>query len=121
MKLWFIKGLAFYLGCVGCYLLQRQLGFSAVLSSALLGFLCTFIPLPRDFERKGIHAAFFAGTFAGMSSALILTDHYRVLLVSVVGTTIYFALKPRLVGFGGKMGAVAFLSSMLAVLLKVFA
>ena len=121
MKLYFIKWLSFYFGCVGCYVLQRDIGFSAVLASALLGFLCTFIPLPQNFERKGIHAAFFTGTFAGMSSPQILNDHPRVLLASLVGTMIYFAMKPRLVGIGGKMGAVAFLSSLLVIFLKVFA
>lgn len=120
MKLYLAKFGAFYLGCLACYLLQTEAHFGAVLSSALLGFLVTFIPFPVAIDRRGLLIAFFAGTFAGMSSPEIIHHSGHVFLISLLGAGIYLLLKPYFNGFGGKMGAIAWISTVLFILMQVF-
>jgi uncharacterized membrane protein YeaQ/YmgE (transglycosylase-associated protein family) len=111
-RLYLKKFAAFYGGCLACYLLQRNAHLSAVAASALAGLLGTLIPSP------GIQGAIYAGSFAGMCSQEILGGHLQVFFLSAVGAAVYLWAKPRFTGFGGKLGAVAFVSSLclLAVL-----
>ncbi len=111
--------IAFYLGCGGCYLLQAWLGCNAVLASSLSGLICTFVPLPRQFNRKEVYSAFYTGTFAGMSSNVLISGHSQVCIVSVIGAVVYLLAKPYLVGFGGKMGAIALGSSLFLILMRL--
>ena len=118
LRLYLVKFLAFYLGCFCCHFLQVAGGLSAVTAAAALGFAVTFIPLPSTFNPKGVHAAFYAGTFAGMCSSEIIVSHPHILIVSLIGAGIYVAMKPYFTGLGGKLGAVAFISSLLLILAK---
>lgn len=109
----------FFLGCLGCFLLQAQLHWSAILASSILGFLITFVPFPSKVDSKGVQYSFYTGTFAGMSSPLILAGYREVLLLSGVGALIYVVVKPYFAGLGGKMGATAFLATCAWLLLRV--
>ena len=104
----------FYVGCVGCFLLQRQIHVSAVVGSAVVGLLGTFLP------ESEAQALIYSGSFAGMCSEEILGSHLQVLFLSLVGSAIFIVAKPHFKGMGGKMGAIAFVSSLFLLALKVF-
>ena len=95
---------AFYFACMACLALQIQLGLSAVAASALLGLVGSFIPL--------LSAIIYIGSFAGMCAPVHLDSPYQLLVISLIGSTIYLFTKNRFVGFGGKMGTIAFASSL---------
>ena len=111
---------AYYSGCILCYLLQSRTGLNPVLSSSLLGFGISFIPIPKTINKNSFYLAFFAGTFAGMSSLEILSSHSHIVAISILGSILFLISQPWLSGIGGKMGAVAFLSVFLWLLLGVF-
>jgi hypothetical protein len=118
MKIFAIKLVAFYLACLGCYTLQMSFGFSPVLSSAIIGFIGTFYWFSHDIERSGIHAVIYAGSFAGMASPQYLSGAGHILLISLVGTSLYLWSSKRLTGFGGKLGAIAFVATVIMIILQ---
>jgi hypothetical protein len=104
-RLYLKKFAAFYAGCLSCYLLQRNAHLSAVLASALVGVVGTLIP------SAGIQAAIYSGSFAGMCSQELLNGQMQVLFLAALGAALYLFAKPHFTGLGGKLGAVAFVSS----------
>ena len=109
------KYVAFATGCFMCWLLQHQFGFSAVLASASVGFVGSLYPFDRKVNRTGIHAAIYSGSFAGMCSLQNLPTIEHILCLSMIGTGVYLIMKPRFVGFGGKLGVIALISSLLLI------
>ena len=118
LKIFTIKFLAFYLACLTCSTLQTYFGFSPVLSSALVGFVGTFYHFSSWIEKRGIHAVIYAGSFAGMCSQEHLSGHAQIVFISLVGSSLYLTTKTHLQGFGGKLGTIAFVSSVLLILTK---
>jgi hypothetical protein len=112
IHLYFVKFTAFFSGCLFCYLLQTQAHLSAVSASALAAFASTFVPLPKNSDHKGIHSALYAGTFTGMCSPHILRGPIEIALISALGTALYLAFKPHFGGLGGRLGAIAFITSL---------
>jgi len=116
------KFAAFYLGCATCCLLQNHFHLSPVLVSASVGLAGTFIPIPTRYDRTGIEAAIFTGSFAGMCSPVLLNGNLKILLASALGALIYILVRPHYQGFGGKLGAVAFAVSLVLFLIsRIFA
>lgn len=116
MKIFVIKLTAFYLACLLCYLLQSSFGFSAVLSSSLIGFIGSFYWFSSRVEKSDIHAVIYAGSFAGMAGPEYLSGIGHIFIISLIGTSLYLWSKPHLSGFGGKLGTIAFISTMLMIL-----
>jgi hypothetical protein len=112
LSLYFGKFIVFYLGCFCCWYLQRAHALSPYLAAAAVGFVGSFWPTP------GPRAAAYSGAFAAMCSVAYLSDVWHVLYISILGTALYFILKPRMTGFGGKLGVVAFLASLILVFAK---
>ena len=110
MKTFSLTLLAFYLACLSCWLLQTSIGMSPVLSAALVGFLGSFVSV--------FASVIYAGAFAGMCSHEYLSGHFHIVFISLAGSVIYILSKPYLNGFGGKLGVIAFLSSLLLVLTR---
>ena len=117
-QIFIIKFSAFFIACYCCSLLQTQFAFSAVLATATVGFVGSFYHFSRWVEKQGIHAVIYSGAFAGMCSPKYLSSPQYVALVSVIGAAIYLFTKPHLRGFGGKLGAIAFVSTLLLVALR---
>jgi hypothetical protein len=98
---------SFLAGCLGCIGMRLYAGLSPVLASALVGLLATFLP---D-SKKRVHAAVYAGTFAGMGSLELLTGPVPILILSVAGAGVFVLTISRFDGIGGKLGAIAFVAS----------
>ncbi|QDK42278.1 hypothetical protein DOM21_12660 [Bacteriovorax stolpii] len=116
-KVFVTKFLAFYLSCLLCYTLQTRFGFSPVLSSALIGFVGSFYWFSKDIEKSGIHAVIYAGSFAGMAHTEYLSGPGHIFFISLIGTSLYLWSRPHLSGFGGKLGTVAFVTTIIVIII----
>lgn len=105
------KFVFFYLGFYLTYLLHHNFKINIVISSALIGLLGSFIPnrVSELFKLK-ISPLIYCGSFAGMCSVDILNGHQSLALISLIGAVIYYFLKERFVGMGGKLGMTAFMA-----------
>lgn len=112
MKIFAIKFTAFFLACYSCYILQFDFHFSPVFASATVGFLGSFL------EKKDLHTVIYAGSFAGMCSLKYLSAPQYIVFISLVGAGLYLVTKPHAKGFGGKLGTIAFLSSVILLALR---
>ncbi|MCW1296673.1 MAG: hypothetical protein OH319_03245 [Candidatus Parvarchaeota archaeon] len=93
-----------------------KLGFpesESVLASAFTGLifgLCAFL-VP---EIKSMGEVAYAASFAGMSKPKLIRRY--MLLIALLTGALYFITVPIFRGFGGKLGAIAFLSVIISVM-----
>lgn len=103
--------IVFIIGAIGTYLIKEQLKVNVVLASSLLGLLGGLL-LPNMFSSgSSLAVALFCGTFIGMSTTSKLSTRVSVLVASLIGTIIYLYTAPYFAGLGGKLGLIAFGSS----------
>lgn len=112
-ELWALKFSAFLSGSFFCFFLQSQFQIRAVVAAALTGFLGTFIPDTKRIEKTHVHATIYMGAFIAMGSRVVEAGPWQILWVSVLGSTIYFLISPYFKGMGGRLGLIAFISSLL--------
>ncbi len=118
MNIFVLKFFAFYFGCFSCVLLQTQFHYSPVLSAASVGLIGSFYPFSIIVEKERIKAIIYSGAFAGMCAPEHLVRHEYILLISLLGTVVYLISRPHFNGFGGKLGTIAFISSLFLILMK---
>ncbi len=100
---------AVFLGAVITYALSIYAGLGSVLASGIVGVVAAVF-------FKKYAAPVFCGSFAGMSSALLL-NQWELLIAAVLAGIIYVMAKNVLNGFGGKFGTIAFTACLLAALI----
>jgi len=86
------------------YIISKELNISVVISSAIIGLL-GFI-----FLRK-YQMMIYCGSFAGMVSSQLF-GYSEVLVLALVCGLVYLLTKNVFNGFGGKLGSIAFVSSL---------
>ena len=107
------------LGLFLCLFLQKTFFIPSYLASALVGLGASFLPQSKIYNADQATACLYTGSFAAMCSLSFFSNHVDVLILGVF-TGIYFIfLSPYFHGFGGKLGAIGFLSSVSFVFLKV--
>ncbi|WP_277577453.1 hypothetical protein [Bdellovibrio svalbardensis] len=117
-ELWILKFGTFLLGCSFCFFLQSQYQLTAVVAAALTGFLGSFIPDTKRIESTHVHATIYMGAFVAMGSRVVNAGPGQILLVSFLGSSIYFFMSPYFKGLGGRLGLIAFISSLLGVAIR---
>jgi len=105
IKLDYVDGLAAASGVVLTYSIAHYLGLNIVLASSMIGLMGYL--LVRKYE-----VAIYCGSFAGMVS-VALFDYGEVLILAFICAFIYMLTKPLFTGYGGKLGTVAFMSSLI--------
>ena len=115
---WLLKFGTFLSGCLFCFYLQSRFGLSPVISAAFTGLLGTFIPDTKRIESTHVHATIYMGAFVAMGSKIVTAGAWQIVLVSFLGSTIYFFISPYFKGLGGRLGLIAFISSLLGVALR---
>lgn len=115
---WLLKFGTFLAGCLFCFYLQSRFGLSPVISAALTGFLGSFIPDAKRIESTHVHATIYMGAFVAMGSKVVTAGAWQIVFVSLLGSTIYFFMVPHFKGLGGRLGLIAFISSLLGVALR---
>jgi hypothetical protein len=118
-ELWFYKFLSFFIGCWLCLNLQSHLGWGPVISAALVGFLGSFFPENRKIHSAHIQANIYIGAFVGMGSKALSTNSVHIALIALLGSLLYFLLTPYFKGLGGKLGMIAFVSSLLSFVMSI--
>jgi len=107
--------LVFYtvLGAILTYVGSVRLGQSPVLSSALVGLIGGII-LPSLFPETGflLAGAMFCGAFVGMSSPERLPHEGFIIVAGLLAGVIMVYSSPYLGGTGGKLGTIAFVSTL---------
>lgn len=59
---------------------------------------------------KDLDLIFYCGSFAGMSSAVYFSLWWKFVISALLGALLLITLEKKFVGWGGKLGAIAFLS-----------
>jgi len=90
-------------GAVLSYILNVHLELGAIVASALVGIVgAVMVP--------GYAVPIYCGSFVGMVSPLVLHDFLHVLIAGIIAGTIFMFSKGIYNGYGGKLGACAFIS-----------
>lgn len=89
------------------YSIVHFFGLSAVLASSFIGFIGYFIF--RKYE-----VPIYCGSFAGMVS-IALFNYFEVGILAILCAFIFLLTKPLFTGYGGKLGTIAFLSSLITL------
>lgn len=98
----------FIIGSLGSYLIHETYPIGAVVGSSLVGLTFGLI-LPNVFDNGvSLSVALFCGTFIGMSTASKLSTRISVIIASLIGAIIYLYTAPYFAGLGGKLGLIAF-------------
>lgn len=100
-----LDGLFAVVGVYATYSIVHFFGVSAVLASSLIGILGYF------FVKKH-QVAIYCGSFAGMVS-VALFNYYEVTVLAIICAFIFILTKSLFSGYGGKLGTVAFMSSLI--------
>lgn len=120
IELWVLQFGFFLAGCLACFYLQARWQITPVVSAALVGLLGTFIPESKRIAQTHIHATIYSGAFVAMGSRGVDAGLGQIVVVSIIGSSIYFVLRSHFNGMGGRLGLIAFISSLLSVILKVW-
>jgi hypothetical protein len=100
-----LDGLFVILGVFVTYSLNHFLGISVVLASSFTGLVAYFFIRKRDI-------AIYCGSFAGMVS-VSLFGFIEVSVLALICAFIFILTKPLFKGYGGKLGTIAFMSSLI--------
>ncbi len=92
-----------FTGVLLTYELVNFFQLSSVLVSSGLGLLGFLF-----FKKYSV--AFYCGTFAGMMSPLLFS-RWEIIVLAIFCSLLYIVIKTALIGFGGRLGTIAFISS----------
>lgn len=84
----------------------------------LTGFLGSFLYVPLDKEKSFIHGVVYAGAFAGACSPEIIENWQHLFILSFIGSVVFYFSISFLLGFGGRLGVISFISSLIFFLIK---
>lgn len=104
------------LGALGAFQLQKA-GLSPVVASCIIGLFGALIGYGMNSE--DLSMVIFAGSFVGMTS-ISLASFPIMLFAGIACGIIYLVAEPVFEGYGGKLGATAFVSVLIVMLLFWF-
>lgn len=109
----------FILGAVVTNQLHLITKKSTVFTSGILGVLAgIFLPIIYPDNGLNLAAALFSGAFLGMTKVERFEKSIYFLFASIIGGIIFIYSQPYFNGLGGKLGSIAFVSSMAMTSLK---
>lgn len=97
--------------------LHQLLNLPIVIATALPALLGSFIPFKKVYLHHP-YAVIYTGCFIGMCSQTLISHPLLFLLIAFIGTSLYLLTSKNFVGFGGKLGGIAFVSIALCVLFE---
>lgn len=105
--------LIFFAAAISVFLLHTNDIVNPVIASAVLGFIGTYIPIGKMFERSFFEACWYSGSFAGMTSSFIAQSPIHIFLISIFSGMIFYFTQQKFKGVGGKLGSIAFMGVVL--------
>lgn len=104
----FIDPLAITLASVLTFYLSIDLEFGAVIASAGVGFVGSYLSMFKSPQLKSLPVPIYCGSFVGMCSSLLEVDYFFVGYAGLGAGFIYLLTRDALNGVGGKLGTIAF-------------
>ncbi len=98
--------LAVFVGALFAFTLCHDIGLGAVVAASLVAIMAQLI-----FPEFAIPA--YCGAFVGMTSNNLLYTHTELALAAFVAGLIYLATKPAFAGYGGKLGTIALIGTVI--------
>jgi hypothetical protein len=83
------------------FFLNHSIGMGGVLASSAVGLIAAW-------AFKKYAAAIYCGSFIGMACSIIFSNPLSLLLASIISGTLFILSSNMFVGFGGKLGFMAF-------------
>ncbi|WP_277054075.1 hypothetical protein [Pseudoalteromonas marina] len=117
LKFFLVKFIAFFIGCLLCFVLHTVFNIPAVIAASSVGLAGSFIPFSQLFKNHP-SAAIYAGSFAGMCSSSLISSYWELGFISLIGACLYVLTLNLFSGFGGKLGSIAFVSVTVFALAK---
>ena len=111
--------LALVIGSLLTFYLNNYLEWGAVLASATVGLSGGLLPYikPSSESLKSAAIAIYCGTFVGMASTSLFDEIHYIFIASAISGLFYIYTRGLLIGYGGKLGSVAFSGVLATVLL----
>lgn len=109
------------IGSLLTYYLNNYLGWGPVIASAAVGLAGGLLPYlnPSSQALKAAEWAIYCGTFVGMASTSLFDELHYIFIASATSGLFYIYTRGLLIGYGGKLGSVAFSGVLITVLLFV--
>ncbi|NLN70086.1 MAG: hypothetical protein GX142_04795 [Chloroflexi bacterium] len=95
--------IAVFVGSILSFYLNNNLSLGLVVGSALVG-LVAYLVVPK------YAVPMYCGSFAGMSSAALFPTYTGIIIASALAGLVYVLCRDVFGGFGGKLGAMGFIS-----------
>jgi len=108
------------IGAAMCYFINGNTDLGSVLSASIIGTVASFLPNinKRSDYLKKLPAAIYCGVFVGMSSFEIAPSGVYVIAAGIVSGAVFIMSKNLFVGFGGKLGTIAFVGVVMVTLIN---
>ena len=84
LKFFLVKFIAFFIGCLLCFVLHTVFNIPAVIAASSVGLAGSFIPFSQLFKNHP-SAAIYAGSFAGMCSSSLISSYWELGFISLIG------------------------------------
>ena len=99
-----------FLSYLLCFLIREYFDISAVLSSAVVGIVGSFIARNKFMEYKDARMIIYSGCFAALVGNERIWSIGLYLIIPLGVFSVFKLLQTRFNGYGGKLGTIAFLS-----------
>ena len=104
------KAIAAFLAVLGTalitYTLKVDVALGAVLAASLVGLIAGIV-------FPAVAVPVYCGSFVGMTSSRLLVDHSELALAGTIAAIVYLLTERAFIGFGGKLGTIAFIGTLL--------
>ena len=118
MLLIFIQFCVLLFASLSTYTLNTHLSISPILVSASI--TAFFVSINKlTLKRKNFEVLFYCGSFIGMTMPIFINQNILIfLLTSTVALLIHRTLENSIIGFGGKVGSIAFISVIFVIVIR---
>lgn len=108
------------IGAVFCYSLTIYGGFDSVLSAGITGLLGSFLPTikKQSIYLKKLPPAIYCGAFVGMSNVNVMPSICSIVFAGLFTGIFYLLFRNLFLGFGGRLGTIAFIGVMITLLIR---
>lgn len=105
------------LGAIATVFTSEYFQISKVIASSATTLIFVLFSLPKKEQFTKFSMMFYVGSFIGMTSSTKLSEYYHFLVASFFAVIIFKLIENKFVGMGGKLGTIAFFSSLISWLI----
>lgn len=109
--------LSSFIGAIATLFLSEYFQLSKVIASSAATLIFVLITLPKKEQLQKFSMMFYVGSFVGMTSSSNLSEYIHFLVASILAVVIFRLIENKFIGMGGKLGTIAFFSSLISWLI----